>query len=219
MRLLLIEDDDDLGEAIAEALKSEGYQVQWERHGGEGLFRALEWDWDAVVLDWLLPGEDGMAVLRQLRQAKSTPVLMLTALNTVQHRLEGFDNGADDYLGKPFDLSELLARVRALLRRAYRLDGDVIRCGELELQTSGGRVFRGSREIRLSGAEYRALEHLMLRKGRVVSRHRLEELLDDDLGDVLANTLDVHMHRLRSKIGADVIQTRRGLGYLVGDDA
>jgi DNA-binding response OmpR family regulator len=217
MRILLIEDDHDLGKSITDGLCAVGYDVHWEQAGDGGLYLAAEWDWDVVILDRLLPGKDGLEVLRDLRKRKSVPVLMLTALNTLDHRLQGLDSGADDYLGKPFEFSELLARLRALARRAYGLVEKEIRYADLCVRPETGRALRGGGDLLLTPLEFRVLEYLLLRKGKVVSRRRLEDLLASDSGDILPNTLDVHMHRLRTKIGNDIVKTRRGQGYLIPD--
>lgn len=215
MRVLLIEDDHDLGKGISDGLLAVGYDVRWERNGDTGIYLAKEWDWDIVILDRLLPKRDGLEVLRELRQSKSDPVLMLTALNTLDHRIEGLDLGADDDLGKPFEFSELLARVRALVRRAYGIVGKELRHGALSVLPEAGRVFRDKEDLLLTPSEFRTFEFLLLRKGKVVSRRRLEDLLVAGGGDILPNTLDVHMHRLRAKVGNNIILTRRGQGYLI----
>jgi DNA-binding response OmpR family regulator len=194
--------------------------VRWERAGDEGLYQALEWEWDVVVLDRLLPELNGIAILEKLRTAKTTPVLMLTALDTVGDRLEGLDSGADDYLGKPFDMREFLARVRALCRRAAGAAPGDLRYGDLRVSLENQQVFRGEEEISLSRKELQTLIFLLARRGRLVSRLTLEDLLaEDDEVEILPNTLDVHMHRLRAKVGREVIQTRRGQGYFIPEEA
>lgn len=219
MRLLLIEDDPELGDGIARGLRGEGFVVTWVVEGSEGLYQAREWEWDLIVLDRMLPDMEGIAVLAELRKSKATPVLMLTALNMVEHRLEGLESGADDYLGKPFEFRELLARLKALARRAYGLQGSELRHGDLRLDPENRRVVRSDKALSLSASEFSTLEYLLLRRGKVVSRRRLEDLLGDDGQEISDNTLDVHMHRLRSKIGEGVIQTKRGQGYLIGGEA
>jgi len=214
MRLLLIEDDFDLGEGIVDALEAARYSVRWERAGEEALYYALEWDWDLIILDRLLPEVDGLEILQQVRAAKETPILMLTALDTIDHRLEGFEHGADDYLGKPFEIRELISRVQALIRRAFGMRQSELQHGELRLLPAAGQAYLGERELELTQAEFQTLEFLLMRKGRVVSRLQMEDLLGDGR-DIQQNALDVHMHRLRRKIGHDVIKTRRGLGYLI----
>ena len=216
MDILFIEDDEDLGSAVVEALERHGYRVRWERDGRDGLYRAREWDPDLVILDRMLPGLSGMDVLEGLRRKKRTPVLMLTALNTAENRVEGLETGADDYLGKPFDLAELLARIRALLRRSADMADEQLRCGDLRLLPFSRQVFRGERELTLTPVEYDTLELLLQRRGRVVSRLLIEDrMTGGEDRDVPPGALDVHMHRLRKKVGADLIRTRRGQGYLI----
>lgn len=217
MRVLLIEDDEDLGEGISLGLKKHGFEVEWILNGQEGLYHASEWDWDLIILDRLLPELDGMQILRKLRQLKSTPILMLTALNTLDHRLEGFDGGADDYLGKPFELSELLARVNALARRSYGMTLREMSYGRLRFNADTRRVFHVDEEIDLTSAEYRTLEFLLMRKGRIVTRRQLEDVLAEGERDIMPNALEVHIHRLRKKVGAGVIETVRGSGYRIPD--
>ena len=200
---------------MSRGLKAEGYEVTWVMEGREGLYQAKEWDWDLIVLDRMLPDLNGLEVLTGVRKSKSTPVLMLTALNMVEHRLEGLDGGADDYLGKPFEFRELLSRLKALARRAYGWRGEVLEHGDLILSPETRRVTKGTVDLTLTAPEFNTLEYLMLRRGRLVERRRLEDLLGDDGEEVLPNTLDVHMHRLRAKIGREVIETKRGQGYLI----
>jgi len=218
MRILLIEDNHDLGKGIVDGLLTIGYEVHWEKSGKAGLYQAEHWEWDVVILDRMLPEKEGIAVLQDLRRSKSVPVLMLTALNAPNHRIEGLDGGADDYLGKPFEFAELLARLRAMTRRAYGINNQEIQFQGLLLRSESGQVFRGQEDLMLSSAEFKTLEHLLLRRGSIVSRRRLEDLIAADGGDVLPNTLDVHMHRLRAKIGSGIIQTRRGQGYVIADE-
>ncbi|HCN77324.1 MAG TPA: DNA-binding response regulator [Verrucomicrobiales bacterium] len=215
MLILLIEDDLDLGAAIVRELKAEGFAVEWERTGSGGLFRAIEWDHDLVILDRLLPGMDGTEVLRSLRKKKQVPVLMLTALNRLTDRVKGLDLGADDYLGKPFELAELLARIRALLRRSSAWSDEALTHGDLEFHFGAKRVFKGGKEVVLRASEFATVELLLSRKGRPVSKQVLEERLHEDFGKFQSNSLEVHIHRIRSKLGHDFIQTKRGLGYLV----
>lgn len=215
MRLLLIEDDEDLGEGIYLGLKKHGFEVEWVLNGREALYQASEWEWDLIILDRLLPELDGMLILQKIRQRKSTPILMLTALNTLDHRLEGFDEGADDYLGKPFELSELLARVNALARRSYRMERRELIYGRLRLNADTQQVFQVDQEIELTAGEFRTLEFLLMRKGRIVTRRQLEDVLAEGERDIMPNTLEVHIHRLRKKVGAAIIETVRGRGYRI----
>ena len=215
MLILLIEDDIDLGSAMVREFKDEGYQVEWEKTGDDGLFRALEWDHDLIVLDRLLPGIEGMEVLRRLRAKKHVPVLMLTALHTLRHRLQGLDGGADDYLGKPFELPELLARIRALLRRSSEWSDECLIHGDVRFDPVKKQAFKDGVEVELTAIEFTTVELLLARKGQPVSKQVLEERLYEDIGRYQSNSLEVHIHRIRSKLGHDFIKTKRGFGYLV----
>jgi len=215
--VLLIEDDEDLGGSVELALSEEGYTVEWIRRGDLGLYRAAEWEADLVVLDRMLPGIDGFTVLKSLRKTKDTPVLMLTALNTLENRLEGLDAGADDYLGKPFELPELLSRVRALLRRSDSSSSKILEHDGLRIDLSTQRVWLMGEKIALTRSEFITLEVLLRKKGRPVSRKILEDYLYRDLDEFSPNALDVHIHRIRKKLGNQLIVTRRGIGYEIPD--
>lgn len=215
MLILLIEDDEDFGSALTEALREKGYDVDWRKSGDEGLYRASEWEHDLVVLDRMLPGMDGIEVLRNLRARKTVPVLMLTALNSPADRVEGLDSGADDYLGKPFELPEFFARIRALSRRLKTPENTPPSSGELRLEPHTRQVFFGDQEVPLTPTEYRVVEMLLLRRGRLVSRQILEDRLAGGGAERGENVLDVVIHRVRQKLGRETIRTRRGLGYLI----
>jgi two-component system, OmpR family, response regulator len=213
MRLLVVEDEADLLAGLARALREEGYAVDTAADGEEGLYKAESWDYDAIVLDVMLPRLDGWQLLDRLRRAKQTPVLMLTARDAHRDRVRGLDSGADDYLVKPFDLDELLARLRALIRRAAGHTRNRVEMGEVSLDTAARRVTRGGQSVALTAREYALLEFLALHRGEVVSRTTLYEHLFDESEDTLSNLLDVHVSNLRKKLGADLITTHRGLGY------
>jgi two-component system, OmpR family, response regulator len=215
MRILVVEDEADLLASLAQALREEGYAVDTAGDGEEGLDKARSWDYDAIVLDVMLPRLDGWAVLKGLRPAKKTPVLMLTARDAVRDRVRGLDSGADDYLAKPFDLEELFARLRALIRRAAGQTRNVIEIGALVIETAARRVSLAGRPIALTPREYALLEYLALHQGEVVSRTALYEHLFDEDDDTMSNLLDVHVSNLRKKLGADFILTRRGQGYSI----
>lgn len=215
MRLLVIEDEADLLASLAQALREEGYAVDTAADGEEGLYKAQNWDYDALVLDVMLPRLDGWQVLQRLRQTKKTPVLMLTARDASRDRVRGLDTGADDYLVKPFDLDELLARLRALIRRAAGQTRNVIELGPVVIDTAARQVMRAGQPVPLTAREYALLEFLALHRGEVVTRTALYEHLFDEDDSTLSNLLDVHVSNLRKKLGAELIATRRGHGYCV----
>ncbi len=224
MRLLLVEDDPKAARLLAKGLEEEGFVVDVARSGDEGEERAGLADYDVVVLDWLLPGKPGIEVCRELRAAGVTaPVLMLTAKDAVADRIAGLDAGADDYLVKPFAFGELLARIRALLRRSETTRPPVLVAADLALDPASHRVTRAGRPVALTAREYAILEYLLRHAGRVVTRARLAEHVFEDETDNLTNLVDVHVSHLRKKIdrGAAVplIHTVRGRGYRLSGDA
>jgi DNA-binding response OmpR family regulator len=216
MRLLVVEDDPILGNGIEVGLKQAGYAVDWTRDG-RGAQLALETtDYELVVLDLGLPRVDGMELLRQLRaRGSDLPVLVLTARDTVRDRVGGLEAGADDYQVKPFDLSELLARIRALLRRAHGRSIGTIRYHDLVLAPDSLTVTRGDETITLSGRECAILVELLDHRGTALSRARLEEGLYGWNEEIESNAVEVHIHSLRKKLGSDLIKTIRGVGYLI----
>lgn len=215
MRILLVEDDPALRRSLAATFREEGYAVDTAADGEEGLAKANGGVYDAVVLDVMLPLMNGWEVLERMRPDNLVPVLMLTAMDTVPDRVKGLDKGADDYLTKPFDIDELLARVRALIRRSEGLSHPDIVIRDIRIDTVRRRVSTGEGEIQLTPMEYSLLEYLAIRKGSVVSRTTLYERLFDESDDSCSNLLDVHVSNIRRKLGADVITTRRGHGYCV----
>lgn len=215
MRILVVEDEPDLLQGLAQALREEGYAVDGTDDGEEGLFKAINSDYDAVVLDVQLPGLTGWEVLAQLRQARRTPVLMLTARDTVRDRIRGLDGGADDYLTKPFDLEELLARLRALIRRNSGQASSRIEIGGVLIDTTTRQVYRGGEPIGLTAREYAVVEFLALRRGTLITRTMLYEHLLDEQESTLSNVFDVHISNIRKKLGTDFISTRRGHGYCI----
>lgn len=216
MRLLVVEDDRNLNRQLVSALEQAGYAVDRSFDGEEGLFLATTEPYDAIVLDIGLPKQDGIAVLEGLRQAgRKAPVLILTARDRWSDKVRGFDAGADDYVAKPFHMEEVLARLRALVRRASGHATAELVCGPVRLDTRAGRVVVDGTAVKLTSHEYRLLSYLMHHAGRVVSRTELVEHLYDQDFDRDSNTIEVFVGRLRKKLGVDVIQTLRGLGYLV----
>jgi two-component system OmpR family response regulator len=216
MRILVVEDEADMLRRLAKILRAEGYAVDTAVDGEEGLYKALESDYDAILLDAMLPVIDGWELLARLRKTKATPVLMLTARDTSVDRVRGLDNGADDYVVKPFDLPELLARVRALIRRGAVAAGAKLDFGEVAVDTAQRCVWRRGEVVALLPSEYALLEYLALHRGEVVTRTALYEHLFDENETTLSNLLDVRVSNLRRKLGQDFIVTRRGHGYGIG---
>lgn len=215
MRLLVVEDEPDLLNGLARALRRQGYAVDTAAAGDEGLYKAENTDYDVIVLDVMLPKLSGWDLLARLRQSKATPVLMLTARDATQDRVRGLDTGADDYLVKPFDNDELLARLRALIRRAAHKVTTRIEAGVVVLDTRARTVTRAGQPVQLTAREYAILEYLVLHRGEVISRTELYEHLFDENDDSLSNLVDVHVFGIRKKLGADVIATRRHQGYCI----
>ncbi len=216
MRLLLVEDDRNLGKATAEGLK-ESYAVDWVRSAEEAEDALATTTYDMAILDINLPGKSGLEMLSGLRKRKSAlPVMMLTARDAVYHRIEGLNTGADDYLVKPFDLDELLARCAALLRRANTQGQTVITVRDISFEPATGKVEKAGKPILLSGREKAIFEILMLNKDCPVSKSKIEERIYDwGTGDIESNTIEVHIAGLRRKVGKDFIKTIRGVGYMV----
>jgi two-component system, OmpR family, response regulator len=215
MRLLVVEDELDLLRALEKALQEEGYAVDTALDGEDGLFKATSWDYDAILLDLMLPKLDGWELLKRLRRVKKTPVLILTARDALPERVKGLDIGADDYLVKPFERLELLARLRALMRRAAGQATAVLEIGNVMIDTASRTVARQGKSINLTPLEYALVEFLALHRGKLVTRTTLYNHLFDENEDSLSNLLDVHVSNLRKKLGADFIATRRGQGYLI----
>lgn len=215
MRLLVVEDEDDLREGVEQALREQGYAVDAAPDGKEGLYKAESWDYDAIVLDVMLPGMDGWEILSRLRKTKKTPVLMLTARDTVRDRVKGLDLGADDYLVKPFNLAELIARVRALIRRSAGAPNPMLSFDSINVDTAARTVSVEGENIPLTAREYSLVEYLATRRGKVVSRTELYDHLFAEEDESFSNLLDVHVCNVRKKVGKDFIQTRRGHGYVI----
>ena len=214
MRVLVVEDEVELLRGLAQALREDGYAVDEAADGEEGLFKAQSWQYDAIVLDVMLPKMDGWQILQALRPARKTPVLMLTARDSVPDRVrENLDSGADDYLIKPFNLAELLARLRALIRRAAGQADAVPTMGDVALDTRARTVTRNGEPVLLTAREYALVELLALHQGRLISRTEIYEKLFDENDDSLSNLIEVHVSNIRKKLGKDFVTTRRGQGY------
>ena len=216
MRVLLIEDEPDLADALARSLTESAFAVDVSRDGDDGLFQALAAPYDAIILDVMLPGRDGWSVLEAIRAAgRTVPVIMLTARDAVPDRVRGLNLGADDYLTKPFDVAELVARLRALGRRALAQPSPVLTVGDVRIDLAARRVHHTGREVDLTAREFGILELLASRRGEIVTRTEISERLYNDASELLSNAIDVHIAALRKKLGDSLIQTRRGLGYLI----
>lgn len=216
MRLLLVEDDKQLGDGICAGLALEGYTVDWVRNGNTAEEALQKGQFDLVVLDLGLPYRTGIDILKEMRaRGDTTPVLVLTARDTVADRIKGLDSGSDDYMTKPFDLDELSARIRALLRRSAGQTSSLITHGAITIDLAAHAVLLDNKPVEISPREFAILRILMSNTGRVLSRSRLEETLYGWETDVESNAVEVHIHRLRRKLGANLIRTVRGVGYLI----
>ena len=216
MRVLLVEDEADLACALARALSDEAFAVDVAADGDEGLYCACEIAYDAIILDLMLPRRDGWDVLQQLRAAgRATPVIILTARDAIDDRVRGLNLGADDYLVKPFAIEELVARLRALGRRAASHPSPELITGNVRIDMSARRVYHAGQEVELTGREYSILELLARSRGAIVTRTEIWDHLYTEDAEVMSNAIDVHVASLRRKLGGTLIQTRRGLGYLI----
>ncbi len=223
MRILLVEDEKRIASFIERGLKEESYVVDITRNGIDGLFQATHATYDLIILDIMLPDMNGFDICREIRRmGVTTPILMLTARNSVKDKVSGLDAGADDYLTKPFAFEEFLARVRALLRKAYTVRTTTLKVGDLELNQLTRKVKRSDSEINLANKEYALLEYLMLHANQVVTRTMISEHVWNEDFDSLTNVFDVYIHRLRKKINEgfdkDLIQSIRGVGYILREE-
>jgi two-component system copper resistance phosphate regulon response regulator CusR len=220
MRILLVEDDSRIARFVSQALREQAYAVDATADGDDALYKASVNDYDAVILDVMIPGRDGFEVCRELRASgSSVPVIMLTARDAVPDRVAGLDSGADDYLTKPFEVSELLARLRALLRRGLTVRPALLTITDLRIDTRAHAVTRAGRGIELTAKEYALLEYLARERGRVLTRSEIAEHVWDENFDPFSNLIDVNINRLRRKIddgfAVPLIHTRRGEGYML----
>ncbi|BCO09485.1 DNA-binding response regulator [Desulfolithobacter dissulfuricans] len=224
MRILIVDDEPELLEQIRQALNRQQYTTDTAMDGEEALDRAFSDPYDLIILDVMLPKKDGFGVLLELRNEKiTTPILMLTARGEIEDRIKGLDLGADDYLAKPFSMAELLARIRALLRRGNELVTSVLETGNLRLNTATREVTLNDRPLKLTPKEFSVLEFLLYNRNRAVSRFSMAEHVWGDAFDpfTMSNNIDVHIKNLRRKIGdtgGEVIRTVRGVGYIIRDD-
>ena len=217
MRVLVIEDEADLLSVIARALRENGYAVDESSDGEDGLYKAMSWTYDAIVLDLMLPGINGWDFLRRVRKKHKTPVLILSARDTVKDRVDGLDLGADDYLTKPFALTELLARLQALIRRSVGQAVPHVVIGDIVINLRTRTATREGRGVELTAREFAIVEMLALQRGELITRTRIYEHIFDENDDTLSNLVEVHVSNIRKKLGKDFIKTRRGQGYLIDD--
>ncbi len=215
MRVLVVEDQPDLLRLLRGFLEDAGYAVDCASDGSEGLAKAMAWPYDVIVLDLMLPKMDGLTLLERLRAYHKTPVLILSARNTLPDRVRGLDLGADDYLSKPFEREELLSRLRAIIRRAAGQALSTIAVNDVSIDLRSKLVTRAGEAVTLTAREYNLLEYLAVHRGRVISREELCDHLSDEIDESFSNVLDVYISYLRKKLGPDVIETRRGFGYVV----
>lgn len=219
MRVLVVEDDRQISRQINQALSGAGYVVETARDGEEGCFLGQTEPYDAVILDLGLPVLDGLSVLQRWRADNiRTPVLILTARDTWFEKVKGLRAGADDYLTKPFQMEELVARIEALIRRAKGIASSVLTCGDVQFDSGSGAVTCAGRQVTLTALEHRLLAYLMHRPNAVVSKSELTDHIYDQSFDKDSNVIEVLVNRLRKKLGPDFIKTRRGLGYMIGGD-
>jgi two-component system, OmpR family, response regulator len=215
MRVLIVEDEPDLTRVVRQALTESGFSVDTAADGEEGLWKAQNTDYDAIILDLMLPRMHGGDVLRVLRESRTTPVLVLTARDAPSDKIGNLNLGADDYLTKPFDLDELIARVRALIRRSTNHPSPVLRAGEIELDSSARVVRKRGEHVDLAVKEYAILELLMMHKDKLVTRTMIYEHVYGEDDGTLSNVVDVYICNLRKKLGSELINTRRGEGYII----
>jgi two-component system OmpR family response regulator len=217
MRLLIVEDEADLRQALAMSLEDEGYAIDSAEDGEEGLYKAVNWDYDAILLDIMMPKMDGWQVLKELRKQKTTPVMILTARGELDDRVRGLDLGSDDFLVKPFEMAELSARLRALIRRSAGQATTRLCFQSLEIDTAKKSAAVDGAPVKLTALEYSLVEYLMMHRDHVVTRTELYEHLFDETDDSFSNVLDVHVCNARRKLGGAYIKTRRGQGYIIGE--
>jgi len=216
MKILIIEDNDRLRKSLLDYIRDEGFAADAAEDGEEGLYKAVNWEYDLIVLDVMLPKLDGWELLQRLRQAgKNMPVIMLTARDALDDRLKGLNCGADDYMVKPFEMEELVARIRATIRRSGGTGNPVLTLGPIQLNTATRPALLKGQLIMLTAREYSLLEIFMTRANTVVDRDFIYEHLFDERDESVSNMLDVYIYKLRQKLGKDHLQTRRGMGYML----
>ena len=215
MRILLVEDDELLGKALETGLKQAGYTPEWVKDGESALHALKLGGFSAIALDINLPKSSGLEVLKSIRPKQSIPVVIMTARDTLEQRIEGLDSGADDYLVKPFEMDELLARLRAIIRRSHGRTNALITFQDIEMDTTARKVKKAGKWVRLSAREYQILALLMERAGRIISKSEIEEQIYSWDGGFESNTIEAGIYTIRKKLGKDLITTIRGVGYMV----
>jgi len=216
MRVLIVEDEAELAETVRRAFVEDGFSVDVAADGESGLFNAQSWNYDAIVLDLMLPRMHGFDVLKKVRAKSTTPVLILTARDGLDDKLKGLNSGADDYLTKPFKLAELLARVRALVRRSAGKPSPRLKIGDIEIDSAARIIRKKGKPVELTPKEYALAEFMALHQGELVTRTMIYDHLYDENDDTLSNVVDVYVSNLRRKLGAGFIETRRNQGYIAG---
>ncbi len=215
MRILLVEDDAMLGKALRDGLHQGGYAVDWVQDGEDAVIAFRSEDYQGIVLDINLPGISGLDVLRTVRQTSKAPVIIMTARDGLQDRIDGLDLGADDYIVKPFALAELMARLRAVHRRGLGHAGTTITHGDVEMDTAARKITKGGTWVRLTAREYRIAEILLQRMGRILSKAEIESQIYSWEESFESNTIEAAIYSLRKKLGRDLITTLRGVGYVI----
>jgi len=216
MRVLIVEDEEDLAETLRRAFVEDGFSVDVAHDGESGLFNAQSWNYDAIVLDLMLPRLHGFDVLKKVRAKSTTPVLILTARDGLDDKLKGLNSGADDYLTKPFQLTELIARVRALVRRSAGKPSPRLKLGDVEIDSAARVIRKKGKPVELTPKEFALAEFLALHKGELVTRTMIYDHLYDENDDTFSNVVDVYVSNLRRKLGKGFIETRRNQGYILG---
>ncbi len=219
MKILIVEDNQRLRRSMLEYTRAEGCVADSASDGEEGLYKAMNWDYDLILLDVMMPKIDGWEMLRQIREQKDTPVILVTARDQIDDRVRGLDDGADDYLVKPFEMRELMARIRANLRRVENSPKPCLKAGDIVVNTVKRQAYFKDESVELTAREYTLLEMFMYKQNEVLSREYIYDHLFDESDETVSNMLEVYVYKLRSKFGKDSIQTRRGLGYVFMPDS
>jgi DNA-binding response OmpR family regulator len=217
MKILLIEDDKKITEIIKNGLKELDYRVDIANDGEEGLYLAQTNDYDVMIVDWMLPKKSGIDVIREIKKEKNTPALILTAKRDLEDKIEGL-NVADDYLTKPFEFAELIARLKALYRRSYNINDNILKVKDIELNPDTKEVKKAGKRVDLTAKEFELLKYLMINKNKVVTTDMINNNLWENSEEIKSNVVNVYLSNLRKKLGKTLIQTRRGMGFVLVDE-